>query len=238
MDLLILLGAGASVDSGLPTYRGREDGSYFVPISCYDGYSKMWDHFKYLYECVKDCKPGVTYDLLSELLNKYPKSNILTQNVDGYALSLPTQVIELHGNINTMYCMKCEVETSTDPDNLTCKSCNGKMRPNVILLDEALDRNVIMKAKNICKQNYKHVLIIGTTLQFPYLRQLISLAKGRGSKVIHINPDPHYNDTQISEISNYSTLGKKLKSEHNVRKKEIWIQKTSSEGIQDFINNY
>lgn len=234
MDCLFILGAGTSVDSGLFTYRTED--KVFTPISCYDSYECMWDHFSFLHKCILNSFEGPTYKLLKEIVAD-TNSAVLTQNVDGYANKLQCEVIELHGNMRNMYCMRCKKFKEIDPNNLICE-CGGKMRPDVILLDEPLSNEVILEATHICKRNYKYVVIIGTTLQFPYLRKLISLAKGRGAKVIHINPDPNYNDSCITEKDTYSSLGKKLKVLNNVRKGEVWIQKNSYEGLLEFADTY
>ena len=239
MDYLFILGAGASVDSGLYTYRGENSNKTFISASVNDDIETIWNSFGPLFNIIKKCNPGETYNLINKIVLENPKSVILTQNVDGYILSsfnslnIQSEVIELHGNINYSYCKKCNKKYQTNPNNIFC--CGDSIIPNIILFGEDLNKNVIIKAKKLCKNKYKAIIIIGTTLQFPYLRQLISLAKGYNSKVIHINPDLDYN-TPIYKFVNYSSLGKKIKKNNNVRNDEIWIQKNAAEGLKEYFN--
>ncbi len=69
-----------------------------------------------------------------------------------------------------------------------------------------------MKCNIETKKFYKYVLVIGTTLQFGYLKTFVENAKRRFAKVIHINPDKNYMS--------------------NVRDNEYWIKMDSESGIK------
>ena len=143
--LFFILGAGASFDSGLPTYRGP-DGLYndenlkerFEDIlSTYTPVEKIWGFIKPLYENIANSRPGPTYDKIKELGHEYKGSFIVTQNIDGHDLSTELPVVEIYGSYKTMTCRKCNKNTVVDFDNLIC-DCGGKYRPDIVLHGQSL----------------------------------------------------------------------------------------------------
>ena len=139
-SIFFILGAGASFDSGLPTYRGPSglyDGKEKPEdiLSLYSPLDKVWDFLAPLYEKISESKPGLTYDLIKELGKKYPGSFILTQNIDGHALSTEIPVVEIHGTWKTMVCMKCQERIITNLQTRKCQ-CGNIYRPDIVLYDQ------------------------------------------------------------------------------------------------------
>lgn len=75
MEIIFILGSGASVDSGLPTYRGiggiYKDNSYEHFLS-YENFKKnprdIWEFHKELYHQISSIEhPGKTYLKIKEL---------------------------------------------------------------------------------------------------------------------------------------------------------------------------
>ena len=137
-------------------------------------------------------EPGLTY----QKNKQYSPENsfILTQNIDGLADSTGLDTVEIHlrGSINKF--------------------------DNVVLLGHPLPNDKITQCyKLIARTRPQWVLIIGTSMYFPYLRVFINKAKARGAKVFHINPDENYD---------------------SVKKNEIWIKSTASEGLDKFFSDF
>lgn len=223
--MFFILGAGSSYDSGLPTYRGI-GGIYSniediqTKLDVFNVYKEdklleLWSFLHPLYEQIRKSKPGNTYELIKKLCQLHPYSSILTQNIDGYAEYIDVSVVEIHGSYKTMICTKCHTKLPSESSDPYCIFCNNICRPNIILFNEELNKKDVQDTYLKIKHN-KYIVIIGTTLEFPYLRTFISKGKMRGAKVIHINPDPEY----------------KCK----VKKGERWIQKTASEGLKDLLS--
>lgn len=223
MSIFFILGAGASSDSGLPTYRG-EDGLYdddstpeilLTPRNLYTHPESVWRFLNPLYSMIQQHTPGPTYQKIAEIIQEHPHSFLLTQNIDGYATNLNLPVIEMHGSHKTMTCVGCGSSIPTDFDKFRC-DCGGWYRPDVVLFEESLPKKSVQEVYYLLKKRRpKYVLVIGTSMQFPYLRVFIDKAKKRGAKVIHINPDPNY---------------------HGHDGKELFIQKNGVEGLEEFIN--
>ena len=236
-SILFLLGSGASVDSGLFTYRNNNEETNKI-VSCHDNIDKIWESSYEIYHAAKNAKLGNTYKIIQELVDKYPNSTILTQNVDGLVNKISNaNIIELHGNVNYMKCKSCNEIFDTKDDNI-CKNCLTICNPEVTLLDESLDNKMLFKLGKLLKISYSYVLVIGTSLQFSYLRIIINKCKTRRAQIIHINPDVDY-DKIIFNPYLYSTSEFiKYKKDCNVKKNEIFINEKSSEGLNIFIKNY
>lgn len=192
-----LLGAGASVDSGLPTYRGAE-GLYNTlnldksPLHCKNLQSidKIWKFISPLYKVIQENQPGQTYQWIRQMMDKAEENLVVTQNIDGYCKSLGSEnIVELHGSWEYVSCLVCGKLSKTNLDCLTCE-CGGYVRPNIVLVGEHICEN---KHRTICtfikKKKPTHMFIIGTTMQFKYLDIFLKKAKLKGCKVLHINPE-------------------------------------------------
>jgi NAD-dependent deacetylase len=224
--IFFILGAGASVDSGLPTYRGPKG---FYDEYSYENITKLisnktlcetpkiiWDFFEPLYKQVISSQPGQTYQLIKELAKNHPNSFILTQNIDGIASQyLDIPVVEIHGNIHHMICSSCGKQVVNFETSL-CR-CGKKCVPDIVLFGDNLGKDNVNKMHELLKKNKpKYVLIIGTTMQFPYLRNFISISKTKKCNRYHINPDGCYYP--------------------NIAKKEKFINMTASDGLRNIID--
>ena len=81
--------------------------------------------------------------MIAKLKDKYPnKIEVITQNIDDLLEKADCkEVLHLHGFLKELKCMECEkiVDISyslQDKSNSTCKSCAGKMRPNIVFFGE------------------------------------------------------------------------------------------------------
>ena len=124
--ILIITGAGMSVDSGIPTYRGN-NGLWEKEIKInnkmysYDEISslKMWKDFPELawgfkanfINLINNKKPHDGYkNLLNNLKKKFNNNYfICTSNIDGYFLKSgfdKNKIYELHGSVKYLQCFK------------------------------------------------------------------------------------------------------------------------------------
>lgn len=233
--IFFILGAGASVDSGLSTYRGPK-GMYVEtnvdPMKILDIKSPLediWEFLTPLYEQISQNSNrlvGPTYEKIGAFFRTHDRSFILTQNIDGYASKTGLPVVEMHGTWETMTCVAtsenstlkvCGIKKPTEINNDKRCSCGGYFRPDILLYEEPLSQTNMTKISLLIKRRPTHVIVIGTSMQFPYLRILINKAKQRGAKVIHINPDENYGE--------------------NIGHNEIWIKKSSADGLTDLMKD-
>jgi NAD-dependent SIR2 family protein deacetylase len=192
-----ILGAGASADSGLPTYRGqgRVITTTLENLQTRQGIETIWSDLREL----QATQPGPTYQRLEQmLLECNGNAMVVTQNVDGLVRNIDlhgASVIELHGNLKRATCLSCGVETMPTMD-VACPVCLvGLLRPHVVLVGEPLDPSLLCEIYSwISKARPSECYIIGTSMQFAYLHEFVRKCCIRGNpcRVIHVNPDPDY----------------------------------------------
>ena len=149
--VVILSGAGLSASSGISTFRD-EDGLWekhniqeICSVGCLDwNYEATINFYNLRRNDIKDRVPNNAHKMIAKLKNKYPKIvEVITQNIDDLLEKADCKdVLYLHGFLKELRCMECEkiVDISyslQDKSNSTCKSCGGKMRPNIVFFGEA-----------------------------------------------------------------------------------------------------
>ena len=174
-NIVFFGGAGVSTESGIPDFRSNdgiykkynEDVEYLLSIDCllnnpskfYDFY---WNNMIYL-----EAKPNKAHRILNALEKENKLNAIITQNIDGlHQKAGSKKVLELHGNINKNYCMKCGkkfelMSLYNNKEVPICDKCGALIRPDVVLYGESLDENVVLESvKAIQKAD---LLIVGGT---------------------------------------------------------------------------
>ncbi len=172
-NIVVFTGAGLSTASGIPDFRGK-NGLYNKNINAEEILSHhfMIENSLEFYKFFRDnlingnVKPNLMHKVISSLQEKGIVSGIITQNIDGLDIMAGSQVIELHGNANRFYCMKCGKKyNSIDSMDLVPKcSCGGMIRPDVVLYEEGLDHLSLVNAKEII-EHANCLLVIGSSLK-------------------------------------------------------------------------
>jgi NAD-dependent SIR2 family protein deacetylase len=138
-SILIVTGAGMSVDSGIPTYRGsngiwEKEIQIGKEVFSYDEISslKMWKEYpelawgfkSHFYNLMNGLEPHRGYYELLDNINHTYDYFIATSNIDGYFKRCgfdPNKIYEVHGSVNYLQCMdkKCnELHGVTIAENL------------------------------------------------------------------------------------------------------------------------
>lgn len=140
-------GAGVSVASGIPDFRGANGLYNKVPEEIISHHYFL-ENTKEFYEFYKDnlvfknAKPNPCHEALAILEEKGHLKAIITQNIDGlHQMAGSKNVIELHGSIHRNYCMKCHKFYALEDitfDSIPRCSCGGIIKPDVVLYEEAL----------------------------------------------------------------------------------------------------
>lgn len=207
--ILVITGAGLSADSGMPTYRGlgglyngrTEEG---LPIeSALSGPMLRNDPalcWKYLAELGKAClsaQPNAGHEAIAELQRRKPECWVLTQNIDGFhrrAGSPVERLIEIHGELEPLYCQSCGQESPGLAEHLqrplppVCGRCGGVLRPPVVLFEEMLPEAAIDTLYAELRKGFDAVLLVGTTASFPYIIEPVLRTKAAGGFTAEVNP--------------------------------------------------
>lgn len=151
--IVILTGAGVSVGSGLPTYRGpgglwesaeiaRIVEARFLPGSLPD----LWRLYSERRRVTLAAQPNPAHTAIADLQNTRPGAvTLLTQNVDGlHQRAGSPQVTELHGSAFHTRCTNsvCDLPPFDDTRSYDavplCPRCGSPLRPDVVLFGENL----------------------------------------------------------------------------------------------------
>lgn len=209
-------GAGISVDSGIPDFRGAQglwekfDPEEYAHISAYySNPDRVWLMLKEMFSLILTAKPNPAHIGLAELEQMGYLSSIVTQNVDGLHQAAGSKnVIEFHGTHRTLSCLKCNTKidgTSLKLEDLPprCSRCSSLLKPDVVFFGEAIpwDAQVMsLKESKSCNA----VLVIGTSALVYPAASIPYTAKENGAIIIEINKE---STPLTQEISNYLIYG-------------------------------
>jgi NAD-dependent deacetylase len=204
-------GAGVSTESGIPDFRSEAGlykaktryghaPEYLISHSAFaENPSLFFDYYKsnLIYS---DAKPNAAHRALAKLEADGHLAAVVTQNIDGlHQMAGSIRVHELHGSVNRNYCIKCgatfDLAYIMDEQHCIgddgkpgiiprCDQCGGIVRPDVVLYEEPLDEDVVLRAIDAISK--ADTLIVGGTslVVYPaanYLRYF------RGDHMVLIN---------------------------------------------------
>jgi NAD-dependent SIR2 family protein deacetylase len=114
--LVVLTGAGISLDSGIPTYR--DDTGKWLPrppiqergfLQDANTRRRYWARSWYGWPTIRDAKPNHSHVALAWLEEHGCIELLITQNVDGLHQKAGSHnVIDLHGRVDRVRCLGCE----------------------------------------------------------------------------------------------------------------------------------
>jgi NAD-dependent deacetylase len=204
-------GAGISVESGIPDFRGAQglwqkyDPEEYATIYAFQSNpEKVWLMLKEMFSLVMTAKPNPAHIGLAELERMGLLSSVITQNVDGlHQTAGNTNVIEFHGSHRTLSCLKCSKKidgTSLKIEDLPprCSHCSSLLKPDVVFFGEPIPWEAqVMSSK--ASKSCTTMLVIGTSVVVYPAASIPLTAKGRGATIIEINLEPTSLTNQISD---------------------------------------
>lgn len=224
---LFLLGAGASAPE-MPVYRGVQNKASIAEI---------------LEKSMK-IQPPPFYDYLKQnFKSDEDQWLIVTQNIDRFANRSGLPTIPVHLRIKADSVSLDEILT----EDMVVKSGEDIDEERMVMLCEKVSE-ITRKYSDYSLNNWDSkgisdkliVVIIGTSLPYPYLREVvIDPAKNMGAKIIHINPDENY-DKIVDDIDNDREFRvgslEQFKPEPILRKDEEWWKMNAYDGIKKLFN--
>lgn len=188
-DIVFFTGAGISVPSGIPDFRSA-DGLYTNDLRAESiiSHSYFMSHPKEFYKFYKDkmvyedAEPNIAHKWIAKLEESGKSKGVITQNIDGLHLMAGSKnVVEIHGTIYSNHCMKCHKSYTLKDilkDEIPLCDCGGMIKPDVVLYEEALEYQDIIKAISMIEKA-DTLIIIGTSLSVYPAAGFIDYFKGR-----------------------------------------------------------
>ncbi len=191
-------GAGISVESGIPPFRGSEGlWSKYDPIVLDLDYffrnpKASWKVIREIfYDFFGEARANAAHKALAQLEAKGNLKEIITQNIDNlHQEGGSKNVVEFHGTSKRLICTSCQkvypaMEVNLDFLPARC-SCNGLLKPDFIFFGEGIPQEAYEKSL-LAAEKADVFLLIGTTGEIMPASQIPYLAKQNGARIIEIN---------------------------------------------------
>jgi NAD-dependent deacetylase len=205
--VVALTGAGMSVESGIPPFRGP--GGIWTkhgepPM---DGYQRFLDNPKRawedrlnpkgpmveLVEALRNAVPNAGHLALAELEEIGVVKAVITQNIDNlHTEAGSVHVLEIHGNAMRLRCIQCGSRYDPEEVALTeippkCPSCKGIIKSDTVFFGEPIPDDVM----ELCRAETEKcdcMIVAGTSATvYPAAAFPRKILKA-GKPVIEINP--------------------------------------------------
>lgn len=200
-NAVALTGAGISVESGIPPFRGKGgiwetiDPMEFAHIDNFiRNPARVWEVLiKGMKDVLDRAVPNDGHKGLARLEQMNILKAVITQNVDGlHQLAGNSEVIEFHGNFAWQRCMDCDSRVETRDVQMTrlpprCR-CGGILRPDCVFFGEMIPPEALVRSQQL-SAGCDVMLVVGTSAVVQPAAYMPVLAKQSGATIIEINPE-------------------------------------------------
>lgn len=178
----VMTGAGISVESGIPDFRGpaglfttNPDSLGWFTRSVFQRSADARRHFWSLRHALLDSQPNPGHTAIADLERQGRLRGVVTQNIDGLhhkAGNSAALVHEVHGSVRRVVCLGCG---ASDPvavmlerleggeDDPHCTRCGGVLKPSLVMYEEQLDPEVFGAAERAAA-DCDVMVAVGSTL--------------------------------------------------------------------------
>lgn len=223
-NIVFFGGAGVSTESGIKDFRSK-DGLYseryeyspeeYLSINFFYKYpDKFFGFYRDKLNCL-DAKPNACHKYLAELEKKGKLKAIITQNIDGlHEKAGSKNVLLLHGTIYRNYCLKCgksfEANDIFGSNEIPKCSCEGIIKPDVVLYGESLDEEIINKAIKAIEE-CDLLIVAGTSLVVYPAASFINYYRGNNLVIINKSSTSYDRMANLVINENIGDIFSKLK---------------------------
>ena len=210
--VIAFTGAGISVESGVPPFRGENGIWANHDPSCLDlkvfaeSPEAAWDEIREIfYDHFSDAKPNAAHLALAEMEKAGYLQGVITQNIDHLHQKAGSKhVVEFHGSSQRLICQQCgemrqadEVDWEELPPR--CAGCNEILKPDFVFFGESIPALAYKQAtsETIMADVW---LVIGTTGEVRPASMLPVEAKKNGKTIIEVNVSPSNYSDDVTDI--------------------------------------
>lgn len=208
--VVALTGAGISVESGVPTFRGPDGIWSKLGQPTTNGYklfvedpTAWWKQYvssaadptrAKFRDAIDKATPNPGHHALTDLEHIDVLKATITQNVDGlHTLADSKVVIEIHGNRNYVRCIGCEtrwprLEFKFDGKPPRCPKCGDLIKSDTVMFGEPIPRGTLDRCYALTDRS-DCMIAAGTSASVYPAANLPNRVLAQGGAVIEINPD-------------------------------------------------
>lgn len=205
-------GAGISVESGIPPFRGENGlwSKYDPGILDLDYfYSNPFESWKVIKEIFYDffgsAKPNDGHIVLARFESMGILNAVITQNIDNLHQEAGSKTVyEFHGNSRYLVCQHCNEKYPVSEELIKelpprCMKCNKVLKPDFIFFGEMIPEYAYRKSVEEASKADLFI-IVGSTGEVVPASMIPSMAKENGAKIIEVNPNKSYFTNSITDI--------------------------------------
>ncbi|MGD0726029.1 MAG: Sir2 family NAD-dependent protein deacetylase [Spirochaetia bacterium] len=209
--LTAFTGAGVSVESGIPPFRGagglwdRYDPRTLEVEFFFRHPEQAWPVIREIfYDNFGRAKPNRAHEVLSAWEARGLLKCLITQNIDNLHYTAGSRnIVEFHGNSRLLVCLSCGARVEARPDLLKdlpprC-SCGGIYKPDFIFFGEGIPADAHAKSQEAAGRT-DVMLVVGSTGEVYPAALVPRRASDAGAKIIEINPEPSEFTSAITDI--------------------------------------
>lgn len=219
---IALTGAGLSVESGIPPFRGPGglwtkhgepplDGwQRFLadPRAFWESRLRPTGPLHELARTVEAAQPNPGHAALVDLERMGVLRCLVTQNIDGlHGRAGQRELAEIHGNARLVRCIECgsrwpreEIPTEVLPP--TCTRCGGLLKTDTVSFGEPIPADVLRRSLEEAERA-DCILVAGTSATVYPAASLPHAVLGRRGVVIEVNP----HESELSALATFVLRG-------------------------------
>jgi NAD-dependent deacetylase len=220
--VIALTGAGLSVESGIPPFRGP--GGLWTrhgepPMNGYQRFladpRKAWEDrlnpsgpMRELWEALAAARPNPGHLALVELEDLGVLQCTITQNVDNlHRAAGSRRVLEIHGNATLIRCIQCVARFEREGIDFAelpprCPHCRGILKSDTVSFGEPIPPDVLEHCFEEA-ESADCMLVAGTSATvYPAAQFPISLRQ-RGGELVEVNPY----ETELTPLCGFTLRG-------------------------------
>jgi NAD-dependent deacetylase len=215
--VVALVGAGMSVESGIPPFRGPGGlwTKYGEPdMRGYDRFladPKGWwearlsrDGYRAEFlDSLEQAKPNPGHHALAQLEDMGVLKHIITQNVDNLHYAAGSRnVAEIHGNMFKLRCIACNSRWQREEFSIKelppyCPNCGGLVKSDGVMFGEPIPPDVLERCQ-VEAGKCDCMLLIGTSATVYPAAAFPNIVRSKGAPLVEINPL----ETTLSDVCN------------------------------------
>jgi NAD-dependent deacetylase len=209
--LTAFTGAGISVESGIPPFRGAGGlWSTYDPRTLEIEYflrhpEQAWPVIREIfYDNFGRAKPNKAHEVLAAWEARDLLKMLITQNIDNLHYTAGSRnIVEFHGNSRLLVCLSCGARVEAHPDLLKVLpprcSCGGIYKPDFIFFGEGIPPDAHARSQEAAGRT-DVMLVVGSTGEVYPAALVPRRASEAGAKIIEINPEPSEFTDAVADI--------------------------------------